>query len=58
MYVGADLKANAGATGIVAYERPDGRPGLNMLFADGRVEWIDVESARQMIEKQQKVAAK
>jgi hypothetical protein len=31
---------------------------MNILFADGHIEWIDVESARQMIEKQQKLAAK
>jgi len=55
VYLGAELKPNAGATAILVYERPDGRPGMNMLFGDGHIEWIDVESARQMIEKQQKV---
>ena len=59
VYLGAELKPNGhptipGDRLILAYERPDGRPGMSMLFADGHVEWIDVEAARQMIEKQQK----
>jgi prepilin-type processing-associated H-X9-DG protein len=58
VYLGADLKPNAGPGAILVYERPDGRPGMNILFGDGHIEWIDVEAARQMIEKQQKVAAK
>ena len=58
VYLGADLKPNAGPGSILVYERPDGRPGMNVLFADSHIEWIDVESARQMIEKQQKLAAK
>ena len=55
VYLGGELKAGADRTAILVYERPDGRPGMNMLFADGHVEWIEVEAARQMIEKQQKV---
>ena len=58
VYLGGDLKPNAGQGAILAYERPDGRPVMNVLFGDGRVEWIDVESARLMIEKQQKDTAK
>ncbi len=58
VYLAADLKPNAGPGLILAYERPDGRPGMNVLFTDGHVEWIDVDSARLMIEKQQKLAAK
>jgi prepilin-type processing-associated H-X9-DG protein len=54
VYLGAELKPNADPKSILVYERPDGRPGMNMLFADGHIEWIDVEAARQMIEKQQK----
>jgi prepilin-type processing-associated H-X9-DG protein len=54
VYLGAELKPGADPKSILVYERPDGRPGMNMLFADGHIEWIDVEAARQMIEKQQK----
>jgi len=54
VYIGNGIKPDADAKTILVYERPDGRQGMNMLFADGHIEWIDVESARQMIEKQQK----
>ncbi len=54
VYLGGDVGPKADARTILVYERPDGRPGMNMLFADGHIEWIDVDAARQMIEKQQK----
>ena len=40
VYVGGDLKPNADAKSILVYERPDGRPGMNMLFADGSVRFV------------------
>jgi prepilin-type processing-associated H-X9-DG protein len=54
VYLGADLDPKSGVNGILAYERPDGRQGMNVLFTDGHVEWIDIDSANEMIKKQRK----
>ncbi|MFI5381899.1 MAG: DUF3352 domain-containing protein [Tepidisphaerales bacterium] len=52
-------KVNDNADTILAYEKFDdhGGDGINVLFNDGHVEWMRLDAAKEMIEKQ-KAAAK
>lgn len=51
IYVGAGLTNSANAETIVAYENPDFvDDGINILFADGHVEFLAMDDALQMIE--------
>lgn len=51
VWVGAGLTNAADAETIIAYENPErAREGLNVLFADGRVEWLDLGAALERIE--------
>lgn len=51
VYVGAGKDLRATADTVIAYERPGSDPeGLNILFADGHVEWQDMPQAMQTIE--------
>jgi prepilin-type processing-associated H-X9-DG protein len=50
-YVGAGKKIDAGADTIIAYEKPDqATDGINIVFADGHVEWVEMPRARTMIQ--------
>ena len=51
-YVGKGMKNSADANLLVLYEREDdhGGDGMNMLFADGSVEWYAMETAKQIIQ--------
>lgn len=49
-YLGAGLKINANADVVVAYEKMDGlHDGINILFADGHVEFVEMSRAIDMI---------
>jgi prepilin-type processing-associated H-X9-DG protein len=54
VWVGAGVTTAAGPDTIIGYEKPDGlEEGINILYADGHVEWHPMEQARDLIEKQQ-----
>ena len=57
-YLGAGKNSQTGADIILAYEkiRP-GMRGINMLYGDGHVEYINVQNARQMLERQKAAEA-
>ena len=61
VYLGAGKNSQTPANVILAHEkiRP-GVPGINMLFGDGHVEWIQVGQAQQMLatQKQNEAAKK
>jgi prepilin-type processing-associated H-X9-DG protein len=51
VYVGAGKNFRANADVVIAYERPGSvTDGLNILFADGHVEWQNMSQAMQTIE--------
>jgi prepilin-type processing-associated H-X9-DG protein len=51
IYIGANLKMGADPTIVVCYEKDDdhGGDGMNLLFADGHVEFMQLEAAHQAI---------
>ena len=51
IYIGANLKQGADPTLVVCYEKDDdwGGAGMNLLFADGHVEFMQLEAAHQAI---------
>jgi prepilin-type processing-associated H-X9-DG protein len=51
IYIGANLKMGADPTTVVCYEKDDnhGGDGMNLLFADGHVEFMQLEAAHQAI---------
>ena len=52
VYVGAGKNFTAPADVVIAYERPGSvTDGLNILFADGHVEWQNMDQAMQTIER-------
>ena len=56
-YVGAGKDYRAATDEIVAYEKPDGlSDGINILFADGHVEFVQMEMAKQSIQQGKLVA--
>jgi len=57
-YLGAGKNSQTGADIILAYEkiRP-GMRGINMLYGDGHVEYINVQNARQILERQKAAEA-
>jgi prepilin-type processing-associated H-X9-DG protein len=52
VYVGAGMTNAAGANAVVLYEKADNHEndGMNILFGDGHVEWLQMPQARRMIE--------
>ncbi|MBV8780710.1 MAG: DUF3352 domain-containing protein [Phycisphaerae bacterium] len=55
VYVGAGKTSAAGADEILVYEKPqDHRDGMNILFGDGRVEYLRMPQAVKMIQDQNK----
>jgi prepilin-type processing-associated H-X9-DG protein len=49
-YVGKGKKYTAGADEVLAYEKPDRvTDGVNILFCDGHVEWLQMQQAQQVI---------
>lgn len=57
VYVGAGKNFTATADVVIAYERPGSvSDGLNILFADGHVEWQVMPQAMQTIERSAKGA--
>jgi prepilin-type processing-associated H-X9-DG protein len=51
-YTGAGKNVNAGADVVIAYEKPDEvTEGINILFADGHVEWQPMDEAMKTIHK-------
>jgi prepilin-type processing-associated H-X9-DG protein len=54
-YVGAGLTSAAGPDVVLAYEKWEGLDdGINVLFADGHVEWLPTSVAQERIERQQR----
>jgi prepilin-type processing-associated H-X9-DG protein len=53
IYVGGGLKTTAGAETVVLYEKPQahGRQGMNILYADGHVEFHMMPTAMQEIQR-------
>lgn len=52
VYLGQGKTANAGPEEVMAYENPDGLDdGINILFGDGHVEFVQMEDAMRMIGK-------
>jgi len=51
IYIGANLKQGADPSVVVCYEKDDdhGGNGMNLLFADGHVEFMQLEAAHQAI---------
>ncbi|MGD0389255.1 MAG: DUF3352 domain-containing protein [Tepidisphaeraceae bacterium] len=51
IYIGANLKTGADPSIVVCYEKDDdhGGDGMNLLFADGHVEFMQLEAAHQAI---------
>jgi prepilin-type processing-associated H-X9-DG protein len=51
VYIGQGLNFNAPADAVVLYERADNhdQEGMNMLYADGHVEWNEMEVAEKLI---------
>ncbi len=55
VWMGRGMKNTAGADQILAYEKMQGvSEGINILYADGHVEFQVMPAAREQIEKQQK----
>ena len=55
VYLGQNMTVRVGADTIVLYEKPDahGGQGMNLLFGDGHVEWMQMSEALKRIEDQQ-----
>ena len=55
VYLGGTAKSSDPADVIVAYEKPEVThgQGTNVLFADGRVEWMQVPVAMERVKQQQ-----
>jgi len=52
VYVGAGLKAGADPAIVVAYEKDENhRDGMNILFADGHVDWVPLDRAHELIQQ-------
>jgi prepilin-type processing-associated H-X9-DG protein len=51
VFVGKDLNFNAAADTVVLYEKADDhdQDGMNLLYADGHVEWETMEVAQKLI---------
>jgi prepilin-type processing-associated H-X9-DG protein len=50
VYVGKGLKVDASADTVIAYERPgDHGDGMNVLFADGHVEYLEGKEAQVVL---------
>jgi prepilin-type processing-associated H-X9-DG protein len=56
VYLGAGLTSNAGADVVVLHEKPGAHngQGMNLLFADGHVEFMFTPAAMETIERSQK----
>jgi prepilin-type processing-associated H-X9-DG protein len=59
VYVGQGMNATAGPETIVLYEKPDahGGQGMSILYGDGHVEFHQMQSAMQQIQRQQQQGA-
>jgi hypothetical protein len=55
IYLGAKLNTKTPADQILAYEKPhvNGGSGINVLFNDGHVDWMNVQQAMDQVKKQQ-----
>jgi prepilin-type processing-associated H-X9-DG protein len=53
VYIGANLKQGADASIVVLYEKDGDHAGdgMNVLFADGHVEFVPLDAAHQLIQK-------
>ena len=50
VYVGKGKNYRATEVDLLAYEKPDElSDGINMLFCDGHVEFVSMETAKQII---------
>jgi len=55
VYVGADKTSRSPANAVVAHEKLDENPeGVNILYADGHVEFVTIDEARRITSQQQR----